>query len=990
MLSPAESLGLAGAALDARARRAASHISDAALRRIADSLRADALDNGMIYERNAVAEPIRVMLRPLLAMPEQLSYVNHVCLTLIKALKRLPSLYLEHDACRRILALTPAEDAWLREAWSPVHARLNPVYGRLDAVCDFAGAAWRDSLQFLEPNLNGIGGIHYTPVAEQLVLRDIVPALQAHDPELAIELPYDQREEFVQLLIDHTKAVGRSSCQVCFVEPKYVHEGPSEQAALIEFLARRNGIAATHADPRELTVRGDEVFHGDARIDVAYRDYEVRDLIALEAELGRRLEGMRMLFKQNRVISSLGGDFDQKSCWEILTDPAIAETLFQQEECRLFRRHVLWTRVVSARRTTLPQDREGDLLTYARDHREQLVLKPSRAYGGTGVMLGAAVSQGAWETQLEAALAQSEDPEQAWVVQAATRLPVHEFPVIDETGHMFSEPFYTVMGFAPSENGLGTLCRVSQKQVVNVAQHGGLAALLIANPPRELRIAKRPHERGAAALSALRAKIAEIIQYDQINALLGWDEETMLPRGGRQERGRQLALLEGARHALLQSDALGDLIGEAELACQADPVWTRELVLLRRLRRQALHVDGSLVEAFAEARSRALGAWEEARERNDFAGFSGPFESLLALVRERAQASSGGGDPYDALLDEFEPGMRRARLDPVLASLKDGLVPLVAIAEDRRRSRNVATPTAATFAREGQRALCKRILDAMRFDFERGRLDESTHPFTLMAGSSDVRMTIRIEEQSPAPAVLATLHEGGHGLYDQGLDKSLGGWLAGEAAGMGVHESQARLWENHVGRSREFWQHLAPDLKELFPEAMRTTGAASIARAVNHVQAGLNRVGADELTYHLHIIVRYELEQALVTGELSVAELPAAWNARYAALLGVRPDSDREGVLQDVHWALGMLGYFPSYTIGSLYAAELADAYDREHDLADEVARGDLASLGRWLRQSIHEQGHLKFGDEIVASVTGRPLDTAAFFRRAEKIARME
>ena len=235
----------------------------------------------MIYEHEGVEEAIRIMLRPLLVMPEQLSYVHHVCLQLIEALKRLPGLYLEDERIRRILAIAPDEESWFRDTWTPAHQRFNSIYGRLDAVCDFTGAGWQDSLHFMEPNLSGVGGIHFAPVAEELVMRDVVPTLLAHNPELVVQLPRDQRDLFVQVLIDHARTIGRDTCQLCFVEPKYVHDGPNEQSVLSEFLSRRHDLTIAHADPRELRVVGDEVYYEDIRIDVAYRDYEMRELVAL-------------------------------------------------------------------------------------------------------------------------------------------------------------------------------------------------------------------------------------------------------------------------------------------------------------------------------------------------------------------------------------------------------------------------------------------------------------------------------------------------------------------------------------------------------------------------------------------------------------------------------------------------------------------------------------------------------------------------------------
>jgi carboxypeptidase Taq len=980
VLSPTEALGLSGATLEARIRRAANHVADATFARIDERLRADARANLMVYEHEGVEEPIRLMLRPLLVMQEQLSYVHHVCLQLIEALKRVPDLYLEDQRIRAIVPITPDEERWFRDTWTKNHQRFNSIYGRLDAVCDFTGAGWQDSLHFMEPNLSSVGGIHFAPVAEHLVMRDIVPTLVGHDPGLVIELPRDQRDLFIQLLIDHARAVGRQSCQLCFVEAKYVHDGPNEQSVLSDYLSRRHNLTIAHADPRELRVKGDEVFYEDVRIDVAYRDYEMRELVALEEEIGRPLDAMRLLFRQNRVVSSIVGDFDHKSCFEILTDPVLGERYFGADDRRLFRRHVLWTRVVGDRRTRLPDDRNGDLLEYARRNRELLVLKPNRAYGGTGVMLGAAIDQPEWEQVLHEAVLHSDDPEQSWVVQSASRLPVHEFPVVGPDRRVFGEPFYAVMGFAATENGLGTVCRVSQKQVVNVAQRGGLAAVLDVEAPTELRIPKRPVARSAAVEQSLRAQIAELRHLDQTIALLDWDEETMLPPAARAERGEQLATLEGIRHGLLVSDRLGDLVEEVAAQSKGNDRLGREIELIRRLRRQALALPEALVRQFANAKSQSLGAWEEARAKDHYEIFAPAFDRLLALLVERAQALAEGGEPYDALLDEHEPGMSRSRLDPVLDEVRNALTPLVRQAN----ASDVRLPDGHRFTQAAQWNLCRQLLATMGFAFERGRLDCSTHPFSLLAGTNDVRLTIRVDESDLTSAVLAALHEGGHGLYDQGYDSADRDTLFAEAPSMGLQESQSRLWENHVGRSRAFWDYAFPSLQRLFPDSIKGLDAETFYRGVNLVRPGLIRVAADEVSYHLHIVLRYELEVALISGALGVRDLPSAWNERSASLIGARPTSDREGVLQDVHWSLGMFGYFPTYTLGSLYAAQLAETYASEHPLEDEIRRGEFGSLLTWLRTHVHRVGQRLSGEDIIAKATGKGLDTAAFFRHLE------
>lgn len=986
MLSPTEALGLSGTALEGRIRRAAHHVPDVTFVRMAEHLNAEAYKGGMLYERDDGVEAVRIMLRPLLAMHEQLSYVHYVCSQVNDALKRIPGLFLEQENVRNIMRISPDEEHWIREMWSREHERTNPVYGRLDAVCDFSAAQWQDTLHFMEPNLSGVGGIHYGPIAERLVMRNIMPALLAHDPDLEVECPRDQRELFVQLLIDHARAIGRPGCNLCMVEPKYELGGPAEQSVLCDFIAERYKLVACHADPRELHVKDGDVYYGDTRVDVAYRDYETRDLIELEEELGEQLVGMRMLFKQNRVVSSIVGDLDHKSGFEILTDPNLADQFFSGEECRLFRRHVLWTRLVADRKTTLPNGAEGDLLEYARTHRESLVLKPNRGYGGEGVQLGADATGADWDQLLSAAASKGDDCNQSWVLQRATQLPVTEFPVVGPEGRVFDEPFYVVMGFAATENGLGTMCRVSQKHVVNVAQHGGMAALLVARQPADLRIAKRSTSRAEGAAELLRAKVAELRHLDNVISLLEWDEETMLPPSGRDERGEQLATLEGLRHSLLISDQMGDLIELVAMQRAGEPRWTREVALLRDERDYALALPEDLVREFAVATSAALGAWEEARDENSFRHFVKDLENVVRLSRECARALAGEKDPYDSLLAEYEPGMTRARLEPVFAELRNGLVPLVG--EARELSMEPSPLAGRSFPVAGQTELCRRILSSIGFEFERGRLDRSTHPFTESSGRDDVRLTARAQEADLYGLVLAGLHEGGHGLYDQGFAREDRDWMLGDSPGMAMHEGQARLWENHVGRSGAFWQFLEPTLHELFPAAMKGLDATALTRGVNAVRPNATRISADEMTYHLHIILRYELEVALLSGDLAVSDLKSAWNDKCKTMLGVVPASDKEGVLQDVHWAEGMFGYFPCYTVGSLYAAQLIETYGRDHRLEAEIRTGDFSGLLNWLRERIHRHGAIWTSEQLITSATGKSLDASAFFRHCQGVVR--
>jgi hypothetical protein len=446
-----------------------------------EQMNREAIRRGLVYYRHGQAEAIRVMLRPIGVMPEQLAYLNFVSLTVLHALKRLPQLYLDDPDIRRAVPLGPEEEQWLRTYWGPNQRENNPVFGRLDATVDFVSPTWKESLRLLEPNLCGVGGLHYGPTSERLLADVVMPIIRARDPALQMEVGQDLRELFIQEVLDHLQAIGRRGQNICFIEPRLASEGPEEQEILAQYYHQRHGLRVMHADPSELYLDGGEVQYQGQVVDVAYRDYEVRDLLTLERS-GVDIEPVRTLFRENRIVSSVAGDFDHKSCWEVLTDPELVARHFQPEERHVFRRHVLWTRLLQERRTLLPGGDVDSLVPFVREEREMLVLKPNRSYGGEGVFLGNLLDDEAWNEVVSQALAAPEP----WVVQRLANIPVNEFPVIDPQGEMHLEPFYTVMGFAPTKYGLGIVGRASQKQVVNVAQRGGMCAVLVGRPPQRL------------------------------------------------------------------------------------------------------------------------------------------------------------------------------------------------------------------------------------------------------------------------------------------------------------------------------------------------------------------------------------------------------------------------------------------------------------------------------------------------------------------------
>ncbi|HEX3234959.1 MAG TPA: hypothetical protein VHR41_12225 [Gemmatimonadales bacterium] len=476
MLTAAEELGLGGLALSSRVQRALYGLPEPELLQLIERLRQGAIERHVIYLHDGTIDPVRILPCPITVVPDQLAYIHHITLSVQNALKRLAPLYFSDPAVREILRLPAEEERWLRECWGPSQELHNPIFGRLDALIDFTSPMWKESLRFVEPNLSGIGGLHMVPTAERLLADIVVPALRERDPELDLRLGHDMRELLTREILDHMAAIGCGP-HLCFIEPKYSGTGPDEQEEIARYLRDRHGLSVDHADPSELELYHGRVAYQGTNVDLGYRDYGVTDLLELEAE-GVDVEPMRVLLRENRLISSIAADLDQKSCWEVLTDPDLCRRYFSPDERQLFQRHILWTRVLSDRRTMLPDGRVGDLLEYTRSCHEQLVLKPNRSYGGEGIVIGPAVTSGEWEAALEAALA---DPHERWVAQQLATIPVREFPILGGDGTVHAEPFYTVMGFAANQEGVAILARASQKQVVNVAQHGGLCGVMVSH-----------------------------------------------------------------------------------------------------------------------------------------------------------------------------------------------------------------------------------------------------------------------------------------------------------------------------------------------------------------------------------------------------------------------------------------------------------------------------------------------------------------------------
>ncbi len=467
-----------------------------------------------------------------------------------------------------------------------------------------------------------------------------------------------------------------------------------------------------------------------------------------------------------------------------------------------------------------------------------------------------------------------------------------------------------------------------------------------------------------------------------IDALLGWDQETYMPPGAIDARSDQMALMAKYGHQAHASDRFRGLLGEwVNLdtgALNTTTVSAVEATLLTEVYRDwklATALPESFVQDFARAKAGSQHAWQEARQANDFAAFQPHLEAMVSFNRQKAQFLSSTGDVYTTLLDTYEPGLSSVQLTPIFDALKHEIVTILS-------TKNTTIPFPIhekTWDADKQWQFSQMILTDMGFDFTRGRLDKSAHPFSTQLHPTDVRITTRISPHDFLEGLGSTIHECGHALYEQGLPLAYEGTPLCSAISFGVHESQSRFWENGVGKNRHFWAYYFPKLCALFPENIHEKDFDAFMAAVLHVSPGRIRVQADELTYNLHILIRYELEQALFSGQLKVADLPSAWREKYQAYLGVSSDTDADGVLQDVHWSCGYFGYFPTYTVGNLYAAMLLDRIGNDLKFDTLLAAGQLRPIRDWLYTNVHQVGRQKTAQEWITGLTGQDLTVEAF-----------
>ena len=484
-------------------------------------------------------------------------------------------------------------------------------------------------------------------------------------------------------------------------------------------------------------------------------------------------------------------------------------------------------------------------------------------------------------------------------------------------------------------------------------------------------------------LRPLKGRLATISDVYSAASVLAWDRQTYMPEGGVGGRAEQLASLARIAHEMLVSDETGRLLEDAG---EPEP-GSDDAALLRLARREydrAIRLPARLVAETSRATALAEPAWIHARDGSDWSLFAPHLERVLALKREAA-GYLDGEHPYDAMLERYDPGSSTERLRVMFGELKTSIVPLVrdvsaSLAEDS------AAPLEGAFDAETQDAFGREVITSFGFDWSRGRQDGAVHPFCInFGGSGDVRITTRFDPKLLSVGLFATCHEAGHALYEQGIEPSYSRTPLSGGVSMGVHESQSRLWENLVARSRPFWSHFYPKLRAAFPGVLEGVDPETVYRAVNAVRPSQIRTEADELTYDLHVLLRFELEVDLFDDTLTVAELPEAWNAKMHEYVGIVPENDAQGVLQDTHWAIGYFGYFPSYTVGNVLSVQLFEAaVEKRPEILPDMERGEFGALLGWLRENVHRHGKKYEPDDLISRCTGRPPDTAPYLRYLE------
>ena len=485
-------------------------------------------------------------------------------------------------------------------------------------------------------------------------------------------------------------------------------------------------------------------------------------------------------------------------------------------------------------------------------------------------------------------------------------------------------------------------------------------------------------------LAELKGRLMEVYDLNMAAAVLRWDQATYMPPGGAPARGRQLAVLSRIAHERFTDPAIGRLLDELGPQAAGLPYDSDEAALMRTTRReydQAVKVPGSFISDLNNHAAISYQTWTEARPADDFARVRPLLEKTLDLSRRLASFFPGYESVADPLIDYSDYGMKASTLRGIFAELRGRLVPLVHAITAQPP---VDDSCLHHRAPEGpQLAFGLGVIEKFGYDFKRGRQDKTHHPFMTKFSLGDVRITTRVRDDDVADALFSTLHESGHGIYEQGIRADLEGTPLGHGASSGIHESQSRLWENIVGRSRPFWQFFYPRLQGTFPEALKAVPVETFYRAINKVQRSLIRTDADEVTYNLHVMMRFDLELDMLEGRLAVKDLPEAWRARFRADLGIPVPNDKDGVLQDVHWFGGLIGgQFQGYTLGNILSAQFFEAARRRHpEIPDQIGRGEFATLHGWLRENLYQHGSKFTAAELVERATGGPMSVEPYLR---------
>ncbi len=472
------------------------------------------------------------------------------------------------------------------------------------------------------------------------------------------------------------------------------------------------------------------------------------------------------------------------------------------------------------------------------------------------------------------------------------------------------------------------------------------------------------------------AHYGQISRLSQIGGLLGWDQQTYMPPGATTARGEQVAVLSTLIHNMAVSSEAGDLISKAEAettGLDADSDEVRMLKVARREYDRQIRLPAKLIAERSRHQTVAMTVWQTARANNDFKSYIPTLEKTVDIARQLAEYQGYTDHPYDALLDAYEVGATRATVGDMFNQLTPELIKLTTQIKSVEQLDD--SPIYGNFSIEAQKDFTLEVATRIGFDSNRGRQDEAVHPFCSGFSRDDVRITTRYSSQFLQQALYASLHEAGHAMYEQGIPARLTGTPLEQAASLGIHESQSRLWENQVGRSRAFANFVMPMLRKAFPSKYASSNSEDFYRAVNKSEPSLIRVEADEVTYNLHIALRFELECAMISGEIAIKDLPEAWNEKMRSYLGIVPPDDAQGVLQDVHWAIGLLGYFPTYSIGNLVSAQLWEAAESAiPNLTAQIEKGNFHLLLDWLHENVHACGSKYLPAELVARATGRPL----------------